>query len=82
MKADLFFPVRGRISIEISVVPPSLFPVQEIHKQQVNALTGNEARGQMRFSIDRNVLTGNAQNDTAYSIKSLKFAVNVKKNSG
>jgi hypothetical protein len=27
MKADLFFPVRGRISIEISVAPLSLFPV-------------------------------------------------------
>jgi hypothetical protein len=35
----------------------------------VNALTGNEARRQMRFSIDRNALTGNAQNDTAYSNK-------------
>ncbi|MDR2121432.1 MAG: hypothetical protein LBP64_11260, partial [Tannerella sp.] len=57
MKADLFFSVRGRISIGISVAPLSLFPVQGIHKQQVNALTGNEARGQMRFSIDRNALT-------------------------
>jgi hypothetical protein len=27
MKADLFFPVRGRISIEISAAPLSLFPV-------------------------------------------------------
>ncbi|MDR2120349.1 MAG: hypothetical protein LBP64_05680 [Tannerella sp.] len=34
----------------------------------MNALTGNEARGQMCFSIVRNALTGNAQNDTAYSI--------------
>jgi hypothetical protein len=39
----------------------------------VNALTGNEARGQMRFSIDRNALTGNAQNDTAYSINNAKI---------
>ncbi|MDR2120806.1 MAG: ISAs1 family transposase [Tannerella sp.] len=40
----------------------------------MNALTDNEARWQMRFSIDRNALTGNAQNDTAHSIKAINFA--------